>query len=105
MRWKTTISCFSVLVFFLLLLFCSNGTSENSERDGEENSERDGRENSESGEKKAGVKLYHGMNKRYRPGDEPDLQINITVHYSNQININRCVRLIINEINVTVATI
>ena len=97
MRWKTTISFLSVLVFVLLLLLRSDKTSENSERDG--------RENSESGEKKAGVKLFHGMNKRYRPGDEPDLQINITVHYSNQININRCVRLIINEINVTVATI
>ena len=25
------------------------------------------------------AKLYHGMNKKYRPGDEPDMQINITV--------------------------
>jgi len=24
------------------------------------------------------AKLYHGMNKKYRPGDEPDMQINIT---------------------------
>ena len=96
MRWKTTISCFSVLVFFLLLLFCSDKTSENSESDGRENSERGGRENSErderrnseSVEKKAGVKLYHGMNKRYWPGDEPDMQINITVH-SNQMDIYR----------------
>ena len=79
MRWKTTVSFFCVLVFFLLLLFCSDKTSENSERDGGENSE--------SGEKKSAVKLYHGMNKRYRPGDEPDMQINITVHYSNQIKI------------------
>ena len=78
MRWKTTISFLSVLVFFLLLLFCSKGTFENSERDGGEKSEHD--------DKKAGVKLFHGMNKRYRPGDEPAMQINITVHI-NQIDI------------------
>ena len=70
MRWKTTISFFFLLFFFLLLLFYSDETSENSERNGQTGSKD---------EKKAATKLYHGMNKRYRPGDEPDMQINVTV--------------------------
>ena len=31
------------------------------------------------------AKLYHGMNKKYRPGDEPDMQINITVKLTTLI--------------------
>ena len=76
MRWKTTIS-FLTLVFFSLLSLCffhsSDETTQRSEAD-----EARG-ENGSKEKKKAAAKLYHGMNKRYKPGDEPDMQINITV--------------------------
>ena len=53
-------------MFFLLLSPRGDETSQSSESGSKD-------------EKKGAAKLYHGMNKRYRPGDEPDMQINITV--------------------------
>ena len=71
MRWRTTISFLFLLFFCLLLLLLSPSSDETPQSIERESGSKD--------EKKAVVKLYHGMNKRYRPGDEPDMQINITV--------------------------
>ena len=71
MRWRTTISFLFLLFFCLLFLLLSPSIYETTQSSESESGSKD--------EKKAAVKLYHGMNKRYRPGDEPDMQINITV--------------------------
>ena len=76
MRWKTTISFLALVSFFLLSLWLFHSGDETPQRS--EADEARG-ENSSKEKKKAAAKLYHGMNKRYRPGHEPDMQINITV--------------------------
>ena len=71
MRWRTTISFLFLLFFCLLFLLLSPSSDETTQSSESESDSK--------AEKKAVAKLYHGMNKRYRPGDEPDMQINITV--------------------------
>ena len=71
MRWRTTISFLTLLFFCLLFLLLSPSSDETLQSSERESGSKD--------EKKAVAKLYHGMNKRYRLGDEPDMQINITV--------------------------
>ena len=68
MRWRTTIAITTLTLLLILAPFFSRANDETFQ----------------SSEERKGItskpaKLYHGMNKKYRPGDEPDMQINITV--------------------------
>ena len=68
MRWRTTIAITTLTLLLLLAPFFPRSNDETFQ-----SSEESKRINSKP------AKLYHGMNKKYRPGDEPDMQINITV--------------------------
>ena len=62
MRWRTTIVITSLTLLLLLAPFFPRANNDERKR-----------------LTSKPAKLYHGMNKRYKPGDEPDMQINITV--------------------------
>ena len=68
MRWRTTIAITSLTLILILAPFFHRANDETFQ-----GSEERKRIISKP------AKLYHGMNKKYRPGDEPDMQINITV--------------------------
>ena len=68
MRWRTTIAITTLTLLLILAPFFPRANDETFQ-----SSEERQRITSKP------AKLYHGMNKKYRPGDEPDMQINITV--------------------------
>merc|ERR1711973_531820 len=67
MRWRTTILIATLTLLLILAPFFPRANDETFQ-----SSEERKRITSKP------AKLYHGMNKKYRPGDEPDMQINIT---------------------------
>ena len=69
MRWRTTILITTLTLLLILAPFFPRANDDEAFQSSEESK----RINSKP------AKLYHGMNKKYRPGDEPDMQINITV--------------------------
>ena len=69
MRWRTTIAVTSLTLILLLATFFPRANNDETFQSSKESKRITTKP----------AKLYHGMNKKYRPGDEPDMQINITV--------------------------
>ena len=69
MRWRTTIAITSLALILLLAPFFPRANNDETFQSSEERKRIISKP----------AKLYHGMNKKYRPGDDPDMQINITV--------------------------
>ena len=69
MRWRTTIAITSLTLLLLLAPLFPRANDDETFQSSEESKRITTKP----------AKLYHGMNKKYRPGDEPDMQINITV--------------------------
>ena len=69
MRWRTTIIITTLTLLLILALFFPRANNDETFQSIEERKPITTKP----------AKLYHGMNKKYRPGDEPDMQINITV--------------------------
>ena len=69
MRWRTTIAITTLTLLLILAPFFPPANYDETFQNSEERKRLTSKP----------AKLYHGMNKKYRPGDEPDMQINITV--------------------------